>query len=157
MGSACAAVVAASASARAERDLCMGVPPRVDPRYHAADRRGRTPGFGGRQRRFVAVGRIPSQRRPPDGRLPRLRGFATRTGHLPMNFRRHILGAAGLLAATTAALAQQPEARARVPLFDAAAINQRCDGELAAARAQIAKMEKDKTAARLLPDFNTFE
>ena len=72
-----------------------------------------------------------------------------------MNLRRHLLGTAGLLAAS-AALAQ-PADRALVPVLDAAAINQRCDGELAAARALIAKMEKDHNPARLLPDFNRFE
>ncbi len=75
-----------------------------------------------------------------------------------MTFRRHLLCVASLLAGSTAALAQPPaETRARVPLLDAAAINQRCDGELAAARAQIATMEKDRNPARLLPDFNRFE
>lgn len=74
-----------------------------------------------------------------------------------MKLRRHLLCAAGLLAGTSAALAQQPETRARVPILDAAAINQRCDAELAAARAQVAKMEKAPTAARLLSDFNALE
>jgi thimet oligopeptidase len=72
-----------------------------------------------------------------------------------MNLRRHLLGATSLLAAS-AALAQ-PADRALVPILDAAAINQRCDGELAAARALIATMEKDRNPARLLPDFNRFE
>ncbi len=72
-----------------------------------------------------------------------------------MKLRRHLLGATSLLAAS-AALAQ-PADRALVPILDATTINQRCDGELAAARKQIAAMEKDRNAARLLPDFNRFE
>ncbi len=66
--------------------------------------------------------------------------------------------ASACLCTTAAALAQaQPAGRSLIPLLDAAAINARCDGELAAARARIAAMEKDRRPARLLADLNQHE
>lgn len=54
------------------------------------------------------------------------------------------------------AWAQSPP-RSAIPLFDAAAINKRCNAELASARAAIAALEKDKRPARLLPDLNRLQ
>ena len=51
----------------------------------------------------------------------------------------------------------QPPARSTIPLLDAAAIQQRCDAELASARAALAAIEKDTRPARLLPDLNRLE
>ena len=64
-----------------------------------------------------------------------------------------------LLAATLGpALAQGPAAaRSLIPLLDAAAINKRCDVELAGARAGIAALEKDRRPARLLADLNRLQ
>ncbi len=63
-----------------------------------------------------------------------------------------------LALAAGAALAQAPApARSLIPLLDAAAITARCDGELAAARARIAALEKDRRPARLLADLNKHE
>ena len=45
-------------------------------------------------------------------------------------------------------------ARSVIPLLDAAAINKRCDTELASARAAIKALEQDRRPARLLPDLN---
>jgi thimet oligopeptidase len=61
------------------------------------------------------------------------------------------------LAAGTA-LAQAPApARSLIPLLDAAAINARCDGELAAARARQAALEKGQRPGQLLGDLNQHE
>jgi thimet oligopeptidase len=62
-----------------------------------------------------------------------------------------------LLLATGGALAQKPPARSLVPLLDAATIQKRCDGELAAARARLAAAEKDRRPKRLLADLNRME
>ncbi|MDP2004607.1 MAG: M3 family metallopeptidase [Rubrivivax sp.] len=61
-----------------------------------------------------------------------------------------------LLLGAATAHAQAP-ARPVIPLLDAAAIQARCDGELATARAHIAAMEKDRRSQRLLADFNRLE
>jgi thimet oligopeptidase len=61
-------------------------------------------------------------------------------------------------AALAPALAKTPApARSVIPLLDAAAINKRCDAELASARAAIAALEKDRRPARLLPDLNRLQ
>lgn len=64
--------------------------------------------------------------------------------------------AAPALWMATATMAQPP-ARTLIPLLDAAAINKRCDAELASARAAIAALEKDRRPARLLPDLNRLQ
>ncbi len=65
------------------------------------------------------------------------------------------LTAAALAAACLPALAQPAvPGRMLIPVLDAATITARCDGELAAARAGIARMEKDRRTRTVLADFN---
>ena len=58
------------------------------------------------------------------------------------------LGAPALLLAAGAALAQAPTpGRTLIPVFDAATIQQRCDGELAALRKTVTMLERNRAAA----------
>ena len=66
------------------------------------------------------------------------------------------LAAVWVSVAVLPAAAAQP-ARSVIPLPDAIAINQRCDLELASARAAIAALAKDRRPARLLPDLNRLQ
>ncbi len=66
--------------------------------------------------------------------------------------------AMGLLAAAVLLPAWgQAPARSVIPLLDATAINERCDKELASARAAIRALERDRRPARLLPDLNRLQ
>ena len=60
------------------------------------------------------------------------------------------------LACSSTTWAQSP-ARSSIPLLDAATIQQRCDAELASARAALVAVEKDTRPARLLLDLNRLE
>ena len=64
-----------------------------------------------------------------------------------------LIEAAAATAAAPAAASAAPK-RSLLPLLDVGLIKQRCDSELAAARATIARMEKIKGSAGVLADFN---
>ena len=79
--------------------------------------------------------------------------------NVTMKLHRLFCTLTALLAATLGpALAQGPAAaRSLIPLLDAAAINKRCDVELAGGRAGIAALEKGRRPARLLADLNRLQ
>ncbi|KPF59195.1 hypothetical protein D621_04920 [beta proteobacterium AAP51] len=63
----------------------------------------------------------------------------------------------GLAQAQAQTPVRAPAGRSIIPLLNAAAIQKRCDAELARARASIAALEKDRRPARLLRDLNLLQ